>query len=85
MGKRTDQFLRAYKKRKNYCSRLYKKKRKKFFNELTPSFVSDNKLFWKTLKEFFYNKGNYGANIKLVEKEVLQNDSEIDEKLNESF
>ena len=85
MGKRTGQFLRAYKKRRNYCSRLYKKKRKKFFNELTPSFVSDNKLFWETLKEFFYNKGNYGANIKLVEKEVLQNDSEIDEKLNESF
>ena len=34
----------------------------------------------------FFDKGNYGDNIKLVEEEeVLQNDSEIAEKLNEFF
>ena len=38
------------------------------------------------VKPFFSDKGNYGANIKLVEEEeVLQNDSEIAEKLNEFF
>ena len=79
--KKTDQSLRAYKKQKNYCSRLYKKERKKFFNGLNPSFVTDNKLFWKTVKPFFLDKGNYGANIKLIEgEEVLQNYSEIAEK-----
>ena len=36
-------------------------------------------------KKFFSDKGNYGANIKLVDEEVLQNDSEITEKLNEFF
>ena len=55
--------LRAYKKQKNYCSRLYKNERKRFFNELNPSFVTNNKLFWKTVKPFFSDKGNYGANI----------------------
>ena len=49
LKKKTDQCLRAYKKQKNYCSRLYKKERKKFFNGLHPSFVTDNKLFWKTI------------------------------------
>ena len=84
--KKTDHSLRAYKKQKNYCSRLYKKERKKFFNGLNPSFVTDNKLFWKTIKPFFSDKGNYGDNIKLVEEEqVLQNDSEIAEQLNEFF
>ena len=84
--KKTDQYLRVYKKQKNYCSRLYKKERKKFFNRLNPSFVTDNKLFWKTIKPFFSDKGNYGDNIKLVEEEqVLQNDSEIAEQLNEFF
>ena len=40
----------------------------------------------ETIKPFFSDKGNYGANIKLVEEEeVLQNDSEIAEKLNEFF
>ena len=62
---------------------LYKKERKKFFNEQNPSFVTDNKLFSKMVKTFFSDKGNYGANIKLFQEEVLQNDSEIAEKLNE--
>ena len=78
---KTDQSLRAYKKQKNCSSRLYKKETKKFFNGLNPSFVIDNKLFWKTVKPFFLDKGNYGANIKLIEgEEVLQNYSEIAEK-----
>ena len=33
-----------------------------------------------TLTPFFSDKGNYGTNIKLIEEEVLQNDSEIMEK-----
>ena len=74
---------RAYKERKNYCSRLYKKK--KFFNGLNPSFVTNNKRFWKSVKPFFFDTGNYGANIKLVKEEILQNDSEIAEELNEFF
>ena len=44
-------------------------------------FVIDNTLFWKTLRLFFSDKGDYGANIKLVEEEeVLQNDCQIAEK-----
>ena len=65
--KRTDKSLRAYKKQKNYCSRLYNKESKRFFNKLNPSFVIDNKLFWKTIKPFLSNKGSSGKNIKLVE------------------
>ena len=83
--RKTDHYLRAYTKQKNYCSRLYKKERKKFIKGLNPSFVTQNKLFWKTVKLFFSDKGNYGANIKLVDEEVLQNDSEIAEKSNEFF
>ena len=64
-----------YKKQKNYCNRLYKKEGKKFFSSLSPSFVKDNNLFWKTVKPFFLNKGNLGPVIKLVEKnELIQND-----------
>ena len=65
---RTDHSLKAYKKQKNYCSRLYKKERKNFFSSLNPSFVKDNKLFWKTMEPFFRNKGNLRTKIKLVEK-----------------
>ena len=85
LKKGTDQSFKAYKKQKNYCSRLYKKERKKFLNGINQSFVTDNKLFWKTVQPFFSDKGKYGANIKLVKEEVLQNDNKFAEKLNELF
>ena len=75
---RTNKSFSAWKKQKNYCSRLYKKEHKKYFNKLTPSFVNDNELFWKTVNPFFSNKGNFGSNIKLVEKdEFLQDDKKL--------
>ena len=60
--KRMSKSLRAYKKQKSYCSRLYKKERKKFFNKLNHSFDNDNKLFWETVKPLFSNKGSSGSN-----------------------
>ena len=69
--KPADHSLRDYKKQKNYCCRLYKKERKNFFNKLNTSFVSDNKLFWKTVKPFFSDKGSHRGNIKLVEVDKL--------------
>ena len=83
---KSEKSFKAYKKKKSSCSRLYKKERKRFFNNLNPSFVTDNKLFSKTIKPFFWNKGNYGSQIKLVEKdEVLQEDDLIAKELNEFF
>ena len=59
---RTDKSLSAYKKQKNYCNRFYKKERKEYFNKLNPPFANDNKLFWKTVKPFFSNKGSSESN-----------------------
>ena len=42
-----------------------------FFNGLNPSFGTDNKLFWKTVKSFFSDKRNYGADIKLSEEKEV--------------
>ena len=78
--------FKTYKKQKNFCRRLHRKERKRFHNSLNQSFVTDNKLFWKTIKPFFSNKGNYGSQIKLVEKdEVLQDDDLIAKELNKFF
>ena len=68
------------KRRKIVAVDFIRKKKKKFCNGLNPSFITDNKLFWKMVQPFFSDRGNYGANIKLVEEEeVLQNDNEITE------
>ena len=55
---KTNETLKAYKKQKNYCSRLYKKERKKFFENLNLSFVVDNEKFWKVVRPFFNEKGS---------------------------
>ena len=78
--------MERYKKQKNYCSRLYKKERKNFFNSFNTSFVIDKKLFWKTVKLFFSKKGSFGNKIKLVQnEELLQDDKNIAEEMNSFF
>ena len=67
--KQTNESLKAYKKQKIYCSKLYKKERKKIFDNLNTSVVSDNKTFWKVIKPVFTNKSTFGRNIKLTQKE----------------
>ena len=62
----TDKSLKAYKKRKDYVSRLYKKG-KKIFVRLNPSIVSEHRKFWKTVKSFFPDNANYVNDTKLVE------------------
>ena len=82
----TEKSLKAYKKQKNYVSRLYKKERKTFFNSLNPSVVSDNRKFWKTVKLLFSSKGSYGNKIKLVEnEEIIDDDTKVAKELNNFF
>ena len=75
-------FDKSKQKVEDYYSRLYNKERK-FFNNLKPKFVSDDKLFWKAVNDAsFSNKGNYGANIKPLQKEeIIQIDDKVAETL----
>ena len=69
-----------FKKKRQVFESMQKKKRKckKFFNKLNPSFVNDNKLFWKAIKPLFSNKGSSGRNIQLMEKdEMMQDDKNL--------
>ena len=52
----TAESLRSYKKQKNFCSKLYKKERKKYYNSLKLNKVTDNKTFWKTVRPFLHLK-----------------------------
>ena len=80
--KQTNESLKTYKKHKNYCSTLYKKGGKKFFDNLNTSVVSNNKTFWEVIKSLFTNKSTFGRNIKLIEKEeILKDDIEIAEEV----
>ena len=49
--------LKAYRKQKNFVSRLYKKEMKKFYQNLNLKTFIDNKNFWKNIKPLFSEKG----------------------------
>ena len=77
---------RMYKKQKNFCSRLYKKEKRKFYNDLNMNNFTDCKMFWKTVKPFLSDKGNFSKKINLVEKDMMvSEDIEVAEILNTYF
>jgi len=84
--KKTTASLKKYKQQKNFCSRLYKKERKSFYNNLDPSVVSDNKTFWKNIQPFFSEKRKVGNKITLVqESQIISDDKLVSEEINSFF
>ena len=52
----TNENLKSYKNQINFCSKLYKKERKKCYERLDLNNVTDKKNFWKTVKPFLSDK-----------------------------
>ena len=74
------------KKHKNFCSKLYKKERKKFYSQLDIKNITDNKLFWKTMKPFLSEKCTYASKISLVHNDnVISDDQELADTFNNFF
>ena len=76
-----------YKKQKNFCSKLYKKERRKFYKKLNLNDFTDNKKFWKTIKPFLTDKGSLSSkSISLKEdEEIIWEDREVAEIFNNYF
>ena len=65
-----------YKCQRNHCLRILRKTKKEYFNSLNMKQVSDNKLFWKSVKPFFNGKGSNSSKITLVEENNIISDEE---------
>ena len=75
-----------FKRQRNYCIRLYKRERKKYYKNLDLKNVTDNKRFWATLKPFLTDKGSKSNTICLIEEgEIISKDSEVADTLNLFF
>ena len=59
------------KKQNNYCSRLFKMKRRKYSKSLNPRRISDNKSVWKNIRPFFSEKRKISDKITLVDQRNL--------------
>ena len=76
----------ALKKHKNYCNRLAKRERKKYYGSLNEKDVTDNKKFWKTVKPFFTDKGGTRDRIMLLENdEIVSEEAQVAEIFNDYF
>ena len=53
---KTQADLKVYKKHKNFCSKLYKRERRKYYVPLDMKNVLYSKKFWKTMGPFLFNK-----------------------------
>ena len=77
----------AYKKQRNFCFTLLRKKKADYFNNLDLNLVRDNKTFWKTISPYFVNNLKKRSNITLVDEEgnTLCEDEKIAETFNKFF
>ena len=75
-----------YKSQRNRCLNILRKTKKEYFNSLNIKQVSDNKLFWKSVKPFFSDKGSNSSKIKLVEENnFISGEEEIANIMNNYF
>ena len=69
---------KTFKKQKNYCSRLYKKERKNYYEKLGVNNITDNRKFWKTIKPLLGDKSSVSTKITLVKNDrIISEDDEV--------
>ena len=67
----TDINSERYRRQKNFCSKLYKKERKKYYSRLDLKQFTDNKMFWQNMKPFLSDKNKATEKVKLVSDDKL--------------
>ena len=80
---KTYQSKEEYKRQRNYCVSLLRETKKRFYENLDPNLITDNRKFWKQGKPFFSNKTPFNNNITLFEgNELVRENAACAEILN---
>ena len=75
-----------YTRYRNYCTRLIRKEKKTYNNNLDIKLITYNRKFWNTVKPLFSDKHFNGYKINLIEgKEIIFNDRDISGIFNTYF
>ena len=75
-----------YTKYRNYCTRLFRKEKKRYYNNLDINLITDNKKLWRTVKPLFSDKHFSSNKITLLEgDEIISSDQEVAETFNSFF
>ena len=71
---KTQTDLKLYKKHKNFCSKLYKRERRKYYESLDLKNVLDSKEFWKTMRPFLSDKNTVFWQISIEQNNQIMSD-----------
>ena len=73
-------------KYRNYCTALFRKEKKLYYNNLNVKLITDNRKFWKTVTPLFSDKHFGTHKITLLEgDEIISEDGEVAAKFNNYF
>ena len=85
LRERTEANRRAYNIQTNFCVSLIRKTKRDYYSNLNHKQVTD-KIFWKTIKPSFTDKGINNEKITLIENgETLSKNEEVTENFNNFF
>ena len=75
-----------HKRQINFCSRLNKREKKNYYSNLELKSIMDKKIFWKTMKPLFSDKGCHKPKITLIDEgKITSEDQEVSNIFNEYF
>ena len=78
--------LRLYKKHKNFCSKLHKRERRKYYESLDMKKVLDNKELWKTMRPFLSDKNTVFSQIRIEKNNrIISGDFDFSEEFSTFF
>ena len=83
---KTEATRSPYKRQRNFCVKLLTRTKKEFYNNLNVKYITENKLFWKTVKPSFTEKTLKYERITLAENnKVVSDESELVEIFSKDF
>ena len=83
---RTEENKIPYDRQRNYCVSLLRKSKRGYHENLNKKNVTDNRLFWKSVKPLLSDKSRIRNRNNISEKgEILKTESETAETLNSFF
>ena len=83
---RNEKSKRRFNRQRNFCVRLLRKNKRRFFGKLDHRVVSDNRTFWKTVGPLFSEKAFHKESIILNNNnKTISNNEELAETFNKHF
>ena len=83
---KTQTHLKLYKKHKNFCSKLCKRERRKYYESLDMKNILDSKECWKTLRPFLLDKSTVFSQISIERNNrIISDDFDLSEEFSTFF